>query len=312
MSRLRIAHTTTYRYAEPVEFGVHRLVIRPREGHDLQVETLDLSITPAAKVTWHRDIFGNSIALVRFLEAADCLEFRNDVCVVRRDLGAPWELLESLPVLLPVTYDELESPVSRGYLSPVYPEEASALTAWTAETFSPSPGAKASRFVQRINTWIHTNIAYRRREDRGVQTPWETIRSRSGSCRDMATLLLEAVRTAHLASRFASGYLDSAASAAGRAATHAWAEVYFPEHGWIGLDPTLGECTSLKHIVTGVSSHPRGVMPVSGSYSGSPEVFLGMEVAVQISQPARHENLSAGTATGPPAREPSDRKPKPL
>jgi transglutaminase-like putative cysteine protease len=98
----------------------------------------------------------------------------------------------------------------------------------------------------------------------------------------MATLLLEATRSLQLASRFASGYLDNEASSGGQAATHAWTEVYFPEHGWFGCDPTLGEGTSEKHIVCGVSSHPRGVMPVSGSYSGPINSYLGMNVSVRI------------------------------
>ena len=100
----------------------------------------------------------------------------------------------------------------------------------------------------------------------------------------MATLLLEIVRSLRLAGRFASGYLDSAASRAGQASTHARTEVYFPEHGWFGCDPTLGEGMSEKHIVCGVSSHPRGVMPVSGSYSGPVSSYLGMAVTVGISR----------------------------
>jgi transglutaminase-like putative cysteine protease len=115
-----------------------------------------------------------------------------------------------------------------------------------------------------------------------VQSPLETLSLASGSCRDMATLLLESTRVLGLASRFASGYLDGTASRAGHAVTHAWAEIYFPEHGWFGCDPSLGEGTSDKHIVCGVSSHPRGVMPVSGSYAGPRSSYRGMTVSVGI------------------------------
>ena len=85
MSRVRIVHTTTYRYAEPVAFGIHKLVVRPREGHDLQVENLSLRISPAGAVSWHRDIFGNSIALTSFSEPSDLLEFSSEATVFRRD-----------------------------------------------------------------------------------------------------------------------------------------------------------------------------------------------------------------------------------
>lgn len=281
MSRLRIIHTTTYRYAEPVAFGLHRLVLRPREGHDLQVEELNLQVQPSAVLTWHRDVFGNSIAHARFSEKSDVLEFRNEVTVRRREPSVSVIPPTGFPATLPLEYCTQEGAVVRGYLAPVYPEESAELRKWALETFTPKDGDDAIALVHQAGLWIQQTIQYRRREDRGVQTPLETLRLGSGSCRDMATLLLEAMRALDLAARFASGYLDSAASAAGRASTHAWSEIYFPHHGWIGYDPTLGEPTSHKHIVTGVSSHPRGVMPVSGTYSGEAGA-LGMDVSVKM------------------------------
>ena len=282
MSRIKIIHTTTYRYAEPVAFGIHRLVVRPREGHDVQVENFSLRICPAGAVSWHRDIFGNSIALASFSEPSDFLEFSSEAIVFRRDHASHRRLLDVLPVTLPVQYSSLEAPVALGYLEPAYREESAGLRDWTMRTFAPKQGDDAVQLVHEINTWIYRSIRYRRREDRGVQSPLETLKLQSGSCRDMATLILEIVRTLRLAGRFASGYLESAASFAGHAATHAWTEVYFPEHGWFGCDPTLGEGTSERHIVAGVSSHPRGVMPVSGAYSGRTASYLDMSVSVNI------------------------------
>ncbi|HET7237910.1 MAG TPA: transglutaminase family protein [Terrimicrobiaceae bacterium] len=282
MSRIRIVHTTTYRYANPVTFGIHRLVLRPREGHDVQVENLSLRISPAGTVSWHRDIFGNSIALASFSEPSDFLEFSSDATVFRRDHASHRLLLDVLPVRIPVQYSSLEGPVALGYLESVYPDEASRLRDWTMKTFSPREGDDAVHLVHEINCWIYHSIRYRRRTARGVQTPLETLQLQSGSCRDMATLLLEIARSLKLASRFVSGYLDTVASFEAHASTHAWTEVYFPEHGWFGCDPTLGEGTSQKHIASGVSSHPRGVMPISGAYSGPLSSFLGMSVSVKI------------------------------
>lgn len=293
MNRIRILHTTTYRYTEPVGFGLHRLVVRPREGHDIQVERMTLNIRPAASVSWHRDLFGNSIAVARFADRADLLEFCSDVAVLRGDQTSHHGLLEAFPIRYPVEYSSLETPLIKGYLTPVYPEECERLHDWLLSTFSPEKGEDAVSLIHEIGTWIRRAIQYRRREDRGVQTPLQTLALKSGSCRDMATLFLEAVRSVGLVSRFASGYLDSPSSAAGQAATHAWTEVYFPEHGWFGFDPTLGEGTSHKHIVTGVSSHPRGVMPISGSYSGPSEIYAGMTVAVKIERLLAGENHAA-------------------
>ena len=96
----------------------------------------------------------------------------------------------------------------------------------------------------------------------------------------MATLMMEAGRLLGISTRFASGYLDCAASLAGRASMHAWIEAYLPALGWRGFDPTLGEPTSLKHVVTGVSNHPRGVMPVSGMFTGASSDYREMIVSV--------------------------------
>jgi len=288
MNRLRIVHSTTYRYSEPVAFGLHRLVLRPREGHDIQIESHDLRITPEASVSWHRDLFGNSVALAQFSGQSLTLEIANNVVVVRREDVASMGLLAMSPMVYPLRYSELETAMVNAYRMPVYGEESRELTHWAATTFHPHDGADAAHLVREIMLWIYQSIQYRRREDRGVQTPLDTLKLLSGSCRDMATLMLEALRVMGFAARFASGYLDSASSSAGLAATHAWTEVYFPDYGWIGCDPTIGETTSHKHIVTGVSSHPRGVMPVSGAYSGLPDVYLGMAVSVKI------ERLEAG------------------
>lgn len=281
MSRLRISHTTSYHYAEPVTFGMHRLVIRPREGHDVRVETLSLGLSPSGAVSWHRDIFGNSIALVSFSEPADFLEFSSVAVIFRREHGSR-RLLDVLPVSYPARYSDIEAPVAMGYLSSVYRDEADELRDWTMRTFRPRTGDDAVHLAHEVNRWIFRSIRYRRREQRGVQSPLETLRLGSGSCRDMATLLLESTRSLQLAGRFASGYLDGVASRAGQGVTHAWTEIYFPEHGWFGCDPTLGEGTTDRHIVCGVSSHPRGVMPVSGSYEGRSNSYLSMDVTVSI------------------------------
>jgi transglutaminase-like putative cysteine protease len=117
-----------------------------------------------------------------------------------------------------------------------------------------------------------------------VQTPAETIAKGVGSCRDSAALLLDAVRSQGIAARFASGYLEDSAADAGRGSTHAWIEIYLPGHGWRGYDPTKGEKTSERHVATGLSNHPRGVMPVVGSYYGRESEFKAMTVGVKLTR----------------------------
>lgn len=282
MSTLLIHHRTVYSYASPVTFGRHRLVIRPREGHDVSVTSMELSISPRHHVTWIRDVFGNSVAIVDFEESAAELSIDSKVLIVRalpfprEYLNRPWQ------VPYPVTYDPMETAVAAAYTASSYPDDVEAVQHWIKEHEHAAQAEDAENTINELNLLIHRTIGYRRREERGVQTPQSTLQKRTGSCRDMATLMLEAARLMGFAARFASGYLNCPASEAGRAAMHAWVEVYFPMLGWRGFDPTLGEPTSLKHVVAGVSNHPRGVMPISGMYTGDASHYVGMKADVRI------------------------------
>ena len=282
---LRIIHRTHYQYATPVSFEAHRLVIRPREGHDLRVEQLNLSISPSADVTWARDIFGNSIAYAHFREPSAELKFNVDV-VVRRFFSpdAPPRKTHS-PSLYPVEYDFLEQAILKVYMTPVFAEDTEALQQWIGTLSNPGDFPSAEDFVLHLAEAIHQKIRYERREQKGVQTPGTTLSLGSGSCRDVATLMMETLRHLGIAARFVSGYLDCPATRAARGSTHAWAEVYFPQLGWRGYDPTTGKRCEHRHIVTGTSHHPRGVMPVSGRYSGPSGAFQSMSVAVEFSTP---------------------------
>jgi transglutaminase-like putative cysteine protease len=281
--RLRIEHSTTYVYERPVRFGRHRLVLRPREGHDLRVAQLDLRLNPAHRLSWIRDVFGNSIALVDWLEPSNLLSVVNDVVVERvapfpgRDLHEPW------CVPFPPQYEPMERAVTDVYARPSFVEDQPAIASWLREGLVITP-TDAEGTIVALCELVGRTVAYQRRSERGVQGPGRTLTLRSGSCRDMATLMMEAARHLGVAARFASGYFHCAASMAGHASTHAWTEVYLPSLGWRGFDPTIGAEVSLRHIVTGVSSHPRGVMPVSGVYAGARDDCRSMEVRVRTQE----------------------------
>ena len=279
MERLHIHHVTRYDYARPVQLNRHRLVLRPRAGHDLRVEQFELHIAPDHEVTWFRDVFGNSIAWVDFLQPARQLAITADSTVARRWPFPPGRLPEPHRVPYPVAYDTIELPIVTAYVRSSFPEDAAFVGDWTRSVLRIDAGDTEGSALALCQT-IHQRIRYRRREERGVQTPTQTLTLGSGSCRDLATLFMEAARGLQLGARFASGYLHGSASLAGRASTHAWTEIYLPALGWRGFDATLGAATSLHHVVTGVSNHPRGVMPVSGTYVGDSRDFVAMDVHV--------------------------------
>ncbi|SRR5258708_7392910 len=282
MQRLRISHTTEYRYASPVTLGPHQLLLRPREGHDVHIESSKLDISPFPKVKWHRDMFNNSVAVATFFEPADRLTIVSEV-VIEHYEEAP---LDFLVADYAVTYPFLYAPEERvdllPYEQPVYPNEQNALRHWVdAFGFRHGP-IETYAMLDQMNRALATQLTYVRREEPGVQSPDQTLATQSGSCRDYAALFIEACRHLGLASRFVSGYLHTPETEAGNAATHAWAEVYLPGPGWKGFDPTIGEVTGRHHIAVAVARHPETVPPVAGSFVGPSGLPPALVVNVQV------------------------------
>ncbi|HEY9247693.1 MAG TPA: transglutaminase family protein, partial [Rariglobus sp.] len=225
--RLRIVHQTRYQYKKKVHFGPHRLVLRPREGHDLRVESMIVKTEPEGVLTWSRDVFGNSIATVEFEQSAKELLIESQVTVVRMT-----PVVKRKPPLAGITpwppvYDPLERVAVRAYQRLSYPKDAAAVKAWL-ENFRIKKPDYAEDVVRNLNEYIYDELTYIRREEKGVFTPAQTLQAGGGSCRDLATLLLEAARSLGIAARFASGYLECSAAVLGEASTHAWAEIYHP------------------------------------------------------------------------------------
>ena len=281
--RLRIQHRTRYLYTRPVDFGQHRLVIRPREGHDLHIERMDLRIEPAHTLMWVRDVFGNSIALADFTASADMLDIESDVVVERLAPFPARDMHEPMRLSFPVTYDAMETTITSAYLVPSFSDEVRAVRSWANRELAVRPDDAEGTMLS-LCELIFRRIRYQRRSEKGVQSPAHTLEVGSGSCRDLATLMMDAARSLGVAARFASGYLHGEASLAGEASTHAWTEVYLPALGWRGFDPTSGQLTGQHHVVTGVSDHPRGVMPITGAFVGGSSDFRDMIVQVRTEE----------------------------
>jgi len=275
---LHLVHETHYTYTNVVEFSPHRLVLRPREGHDIRLHSMVLETWPKSEVHWYRDILDNVIAEARFTETANELKIRSEFVI-----GLPMPPL-STPLPVHVAYpsqvpgiDELAAMPYRQF---TYPPEVARLRQWYAWTnLAPQPGEMRPMFDE-LAAHIHKTISYTRREEAGVQSPVQTLELGSGSCRDMAVLMIETCRALGYPARFVSGYLESANSKVGRGSTHAWTEIYLPDKGWTGYDPSVGHRTGSGHVPVGVSHHPRGVMPVTGGYNGPQGTRTNLSISI--------------------------------
>ena len=247
----------------------------------MRIEEIRVEIEPTFDLEWSRDLFGNCVATAHILRPAEHLRIHSEVLLHQT---APFPLRPAqrqTRTEFPVHFSEIESAVATAYLATTHPADVAKVKEWVSTTIDPIIVHDAEEIVASIARRIRKTIKYRRREAKRVQSPSQTLAAESGSCRDMATLMLEALRSVGFPARFASGYLVGSASDAGHAATHAWAEAYLPSVGWLGYDPMLGEATSGNHIVVGVSNHPRGVMPVSGTFFDGDKSYLGMKAAVR-------------------------------
>lgn len=282
--KLRIQHRTTYHYAEKVMFGPHRLLLRPREGHDIQIERSMLEVTPAHRIDWIRDVYGNSIAVATFSERGSELMVYSDL-VLNHFEANPFDFqIDPAAAQYPFLYDYETALELSALVQLVYPDDAARVRAWLTQFWQAGQTVDTLTLLQQMNSHIHNAFQYQIRNEPGVQSPSTTLQKNSGSCRDFATLLIEACRCLGLGARFVSGYILSGGAPGAGASTHAWAEVYLPGGGWKGFDPTWGLLTTSQHVPVAVSRHPEHATPISGSFTGPGSAFLNVEVNVRVEQ----------------------------
>jgi transglutaminase-like putative cysteine protease len=281
---LNIQHTNIYRYKQPVELTLHRLMLRPAESHEVTIRSERLDIYPKHQLRWEHDVFYNSVALVNFEEKAQELWIRSSYTVEKLKLN-PFEfVLEIYTNELPFAYKGDEADDLLPYMKPQFPDDGQAIHDWVKGRLDANGRAKTLDFLLNLNSSIPTDFSYSRREEPGIQTPAETLARRSGTCRDFALLFMEAARHMGLAARYVSGYLcnsededvDIAANA-----THAWTEIYLPGGGWRGFDPTSGILAAGYHVRVAATRNPSQATPIRGSYLGDPSLFIGMDVSIK-------------------------------
>ena len=130
--KIRIQHRTTYSYSVPVSFGQHRIMVRPREGHDVHIESSALEITPAHTIRWMRDVNGNSLAKVDFSEKANQLVFYSELVLEQYDANPFDFILEDSAVHYPFVYEPDTLTELAPYMAVLYPRDTSLLKEWQA------------------------------------------------------------------------------------------------------------------------------------------------------------------------------------
>ena len=299
MQTLLIKHTTTYLYHVPVSLGPHRLMLRPRTTQTLIVNDFSLILSPQAQISWHQDSAGNEIATALFQTMTDRLVITAQSKVTFDETEQQAPNLAPEAVSFPFTYPEEDWFDWQSFASPQFVDAEEQLREWTQKFVNAFP-TNTIALLTDIMLGVSSSITYQSRDEEGTQSPLVTLARGWGSCRDYAVLFVEAVRSLGFVARLVSGYLVGGVVAHTQTnaqtmmaeiddntphnSTHAWAEVFLPQAGWVAFDPTNRRIGSANLIPVASARTMEQLVPVSGNFIGARTAYCGMMVSVQIAK----------------------------
>lgn len=268
-----IRHTTRYRFDRNVEIFPHVVRLRPAVHCRTPILAYSLKLQPDNPfLNWQQDPFGNWLARLVYPERSRELAFDVELIADMTVINPFDFFLDESAQHYPFPYGERLQRDLAPYLE--LAEEGPLLREWVAAvSLQPTPTVD---FLVHLNQRLSQDIDYTVRMEPGVQTCEQTLRSRRGSCRDSGWLLVQILRRLGLAARFVSGYLvqlkSDVAALDGPSGPvedftdlHAWAEVYVPGAGWVGLDPTSGMFAGEGHIPLACTPDPSSAAPITGT-----------------------------------------------
>ena len=282
--KVALEHRTSYTFDRPVRVFPHVVRLRPAPHSRTAIEAYSLRVEPADHfVNWQQDAVGNFVYRLTFPNPMSQLTITVGLIADLKVINPFDFFIEDWAETWPsagFTYPEPLAEDLKPYLRPVDEDGAGSgpgelVQAWVS-TFAMAPGTRTINYLVELNRRVNSDLGYSLRMEHGVQTPDFTLRTGVGSCRDFAWLLVSILRQMGLAARFVSGYLVQLASdvkaldgpsgpAADFTDLHAWAEVYIPGAGWIGLDPTSGLFAGEGHIPLAATPSPESAAPITGN-----------------------------------------------
>jgi transglutaminase-like putative cysteine protease len=290
MARIKIIHSTEYTYRQTVGLHRHRLMLRPDDSHDLRVHRAIIDIDPKPSlVYWVHDAFDNSICFAEWPESlrTDRLSIISTLELTHHPDGPslPAYSLEPAAEEFPFSYASEEIADLAVLNEPHLPDTNGTVRQWARRFLNGQGKDRTLTVLEAMTHAIKADFRYAARYEEGTQTAAETIALGSGTCRDFAVLMMEALRCFNVATRFVTGYLydDTSGEMRGGGSTHAWCNVYLPGAGWMEYDPTNGLVAGSNLVRVGVARSAAQATPISGGYVGNQNDCIGLNVDVSVS-----------------------------
>jgi transglutaminase-like putative cysteine protease/predicted glutamine amidotransferase len=283
---LSVLHETIYAYELPVERSTHRLLLRPVEDHLQKIESFDLDLQPGGILAPFEDVFGNHAYALEIAEPYRNLEIRARSLVRVAPSPTIEERLSRRRMTIPLVWMPWQRQMLAAYLlAPELPESQLEELSEFAMSFVERNGSDLVGTLLDMTRTIYQDFEYVSGSTSVANTPFDAMQSRRGVCQDFANLMVCLARLLNVPARYRMGYLLTGADYENRIqsdASHAWAELYVPQMGWHGFDPTNGRQVGSDHVRVACGRHYRDATPTSGTiYRGGGTETLTVRVQVE-------------------------------
>lgn len=278
-----VQHVTTYHYRKSVDFGEHRMMLHPRGDSDQRVLRSGIAITPEpSRIDWMLDDFGNHVALASFAARASKLRFDSSIIVDQASAEFHAADIANYARSYPFSYAAADAQEVKRYMAPSHHAQ---LIAWASSFLREDRTADTHTLLVGMTKRLRRTFKHGARYQQGTRDPVQTLSLASGSCRDLAVLMIGALRTLGIAARFVSGYLnlaDSDDDGITGGNTHAWVQAFVPGPGWVDFDPSSGTVGNENLVRVAAVDEPQAAVPLQGTFIGFASDHLAMDVAVSV------------------------------
>jgi transglutaminase-like putative cysteine protease len=278
-----VRHTNRFAYTAPISEGMMEVRMQPRSDGRQRCLRFELTLQPRAKVFAYQDPYGNVVHHFDLPGRHTRLAITADAVV---EMVPAAELPDSIP---DDAWDELDAIAALGEqwesLQFSHFAKETALLAGLADEIHWQRDGDPLTLLKRLNSMLFHQFTYAPRTTHVDSPIDDALAVRAGVCQDLAHIMIALARRIGIPCRYVSGYLSPSADSHDRSvegATHAWAEAFLPELGWVGFDPTNDVLAGERHIRVAVGRDYGDVPPTRGVFRGEAGSELGVLVTISL------------------------------